>query len=74
MMDITLAVPLVLALVEVAKRAGMESKYAPGLAVLLGVVFMGVWGDGAFADQLFEGLIAGLSASGLWSGAKAMTR
>lgn len=74
MMDLTLAIPVIIGLVEVCKRAGMDSRYASGLAVILGVVFMGVWGNGDLPDQLFEGVVAGLSAAGLYSGAKAVTK
>lgn len=70
MMDLTVAVPIVLALVEVAKRLGMGSKFAPIAAVVLGLGIFAVWGDGVLLDKLFEGLISGLTASGLYSGIK----
>ena len=73
-MDLTLAVPVIIGLVEVCKRAGMDTRFASGLAVLLGVFFMGLWGEGVLSEQLFEGVIAGLTASGLYSGAKAVTK
>lgn len=71
-MDFTLAVPIVLALVEVAKRSGLSSKWAPALSVALGLLMLGVWGtEGDVLQNLLEGLVAGLSASGVYSGVKA---
>ena len=61
---------LVLGLVQVAKKAGMSSKYAPLLAVILGIVLAGLLG-GFTADVCINtGLVAALSAMGLYSGAK----
>jgi hypothetical protein len=74
MMDLTIAVPVILALVEVAKRTGLPNKYAPVLSVVLGVVFVGIWGDSVLTDALFEGLVTGLTASGLYSGVKAQMK
>ena len=64
-------VPVVLGVVQVAKVAGMSSRYAPLVSLMLGVlgaIFLVGAVDKASALQ---GVIAGLSACGLWSGFKA---
>lgn len=71
-MDITIAVPLIIAIVSAIKTAGMSSRYAPILSICLGVGLFYFFGDNFdVVDSIFIGLIAGLSASGLYSGAKA---
>lgn len=64
-------VPVVLGIVQALKVWGMASKYAPIVSILLGVlgsIFLVGALDKASALQ---GIIAGLTACGLWSGAKA---
>lgn len=75
MMDITLAVPVIVALVSAAKVAGLKSRFAPLLSISLGIVLFYFFGDNAEAgERLFVGILAGLSASGLYSGAKATVK
>ena len=70
-MDISLIdlslVPIVVGLVQVAKKAGLASKYAPVISVVLGIA--GVW---VLQNNIewISGVIIGLSASGLYSGGK----
>lgn len=59
-----LTIPAIVALVEALKRSGMNSKYAPIVAIIVGIGFGLALGDWV------GGLILGLSASGLYSGAK----
>jgi hypothetical protein len=68
-----MAVPLIVGLVELAKRLGLSARYAALLALGLGVaVSGGAWlaawlgGRGLFEAAL-GGLALGLSASGLYS-------
>lgn len=70
--------PLVIGLVEVAKRAGLPSALAPLLAVGLGVLASVGWALSAaaahqetLARALLVGVAIGLSASGLYSGVRA---
>ncbi len=70
MMDVTLAIPVVVALVEGAKMTGMDKKYSFILSVALGLVLFYLFGVGELGARMFEGLLAGLSASGLYSGVK----
>lgn len=68
--DYLLWVPIIVGVIEVMKKAGLPDNYAPVVALLLGVA-------GAFASSgmntysVFNGILAGLSASGLYSGYKA---
>lgn len=65
-------VALIVGVVEALKRMfGLGKRWTPGIAVLLSIGAMGLWlypGDWKMA--LFYGIMAGLSAVGLYSGAK----
>lgn len=66
------AVPVVLGIVQAVKAAGLPSRFAPlaSLALGIGLSFL----VGAFwREAILQGVIVGLSASGLWSGAKAVS-
>ena len=65
-MQEAILVPAILGLVQAAKTAGLNSRYAPLLAVLLGLVSSFI-----FSTNWLEGITAGLAAAGLWSGVKA---
>lgn len=68
MMDITIAIPVITALVKGIKGLGLSSKYAFLVSVLLGVVGFYFMGDQDTVGNIFTGVVAGLSASGLYSG------
>lgn len=69
MFDLTLAVPVLVALVEGGKMAGLPTKYAPLLSIVLGAaLFVGF--QGYSFESVFLGIISGLSACGLYSGTK----
>ena len=71
-------VPAVIALVTLAKDLGLPSRLSPVLAVVLGVALQlfDLTASGVFVDYptamqaVATGLILGLSASGLYDGAK----
>lgn len=73
-----LAVPLILGLVEVAKRTGLPTAWCAPLSLLLGLALsLGYqWASVAastrldWANAVIVGLGLGLSASGLYSGTK----
>lgn len=69
----TLAVPIIIGLVEVAKRSGLPSKWSALLALVLGVG-MGIFlvETAPLAQKVVAGAIVGLAASGLYSGARAV--
>ena len=68
-----LSVPMILALVEIVKRLKIpyvsESDYAPAVSLVIGIGLSVLFG-GVNTQTLVQGLLLGLSASGLWSGAK----
>lgn len=66
-----LSVPVIVALVSAIKMAGLPSKFAPLLSIAFGVA-SGLLIGGVTVDAGVVGLLFGLSASGLYSGGKAM--
>lgn len=73
----TVAVPIIVGLVQVAKSAGLDTQWAGPAALLLGTVF-GVTSaaTGVFVSPevgmsigvgAFQGFLAGLGATGAWS-------
>lgn len=72
---------LIVGLVEAAKRAGLPSRYAGLAAIGIGVALFvaGVatqtWPEFTpWWEAIIAGVIAGLTASGIYSGMKAVTR
>lgn len=65
------AVALAIAIVQFAKMLGLPAKFAPVLAVVVGVVegFV-VFGTIDPMKSVVLGLVAGFSAVGIWSGVK----
>ena len=67
----TVAVPVVAALVEVFKKTGLPEKFAPLSSLLLGMAYTVSYtvlsGEGESVSSLYLGIIVGLSASGLYS-------
>ena len=65
-------VPIVLGVVQVLKVSGLPSRWSPLLSLLLGVVGATLLIGGELRADILQGLAVGLSASGLWSGVKAL--
>ena len=68
-MSILLTVPAIVALTNLAKRAGLPSRLAPFVAVLAGVAV--ACGDAystgsGYLDAVARGIVLGLTASGLY--------
>ena len=74
MVDFTIAVPVIIGLVEAIKRIGLSSNYAGIVSVLIGVVGFYFLADGEVGARVFEGIVSGLSAAGLYSTTKATIR
>jgi len=72
--NIAFAVPIIIAIVSALKIAGMWSRWAPFVSILAGVFFMVFFGMGDIKALILNGLVAGLTASGLYSGVKAQTK
>lgn len=64
-------VPLIVALVHIAKTLGLPSKFAPVMSLAFGVGILALLRQD-LATTIISGLIAGLTASGLWSGVKSV--
>lgn len=58
---------IIVGLVEVAKRLGVNPKFSPLLAVLLGIGFTAISGY-SWSTVIIDGIIIGLIAVGLYSG------
>jgi hypothetical protein len=66
----TALVPIIVGIVEALKTAGLPSKYAPVVSLMLGVLAtVSVFGN-SIVWEVMNGLLVGLSASGLYSGIK----
>ena len=64
-------VSVVMGLTEATKRMGLPAKYAPLVSIALGVGLSLAVG-GLSLEKGLMGVLWGLSASGLWSGGKAL--
>lgn len=62
-------VAVITGLTEGVKRAGLSSRYAPLVSIAIGMVCTYFF-VGKGADILLQGVVASLTASGLYSGVK----
>ncbi|MBS3994247.1 MAG: hypothetical protein KGZ33_00505 [Alkaliphilus sp.] len=70
-----LIVPLIIGITELAKRFGLPKKYAAIFSWILGLVFAYIYVSPNEMKELFiVGSALGLSASGLFSGTKSITK
>jgi len=71
MLEAGLVGAVLVGLVEAIKRTGwVSSRYSALVSILLGVIVFGFNG-GFNVEPILNGVIAGLTASGLYSGTKA---
>jgi len=71
MIDIALLIAVVIAVTEVVKKvANVPHKYLPLVSLVLGVVGGVMYLDGDIKDVVLQGIIIGLSASGLFDQTK----
>lgn len=64
-------IAIIVGLIEVAKKLGLNSKFAPLLSVILGVGLSLMAGiTSTVPNMILTGVIIGLSAIGLYSGTK----
>ena len=61
-------VPVVVGLVKAVRMAGVRSKWLPLVSIAMGIATVYVLGG--FNLDIIQGIIVGLTASGLWSGTK----
>jgi len=67
------AIPVILALTEAVKRAGVPSKYAGLVSIIIGIAYGLILG-GFTIDNGLLGLAFGLGASGAFSVTKAVIK
>ncbi|HHV27928.1 MAG TPA: hypothetical protein GXX63_12145 [Tissierellia bacterium] len=64
-------IPLLIGLLEVFKKLGLNDKYVPIFSVILGIgTGIALFADGDLATGIIQGIFIGLSAVGLYSGTK----
>ena len=61
---------IILGLCEIAKKLGLSTKYVPLLAIVLGILFSWIAGWQGVSEIILGGIVAGLTAVGLYSGPK----
>ena len=75
MIELTAIVAGIIGIVEAVKRSSdLDKKYTPILALFLGVLWFGLTGEFSISENIFSGIVAGLTASGLWSGSKTIIK
>jgi len=66
--SLTVLAAVVIALVQIAKSLGLDSKYAGLLAIVLGIAgTLSLTFSQGIASVIFTGVVVGLSACGLYS-------
>lgn len=66
---LVLVIPVIVGLVHVTRGLGLKRKWAPVVSMLFGIGLL--WMTGIELNAvIIQGIIAGLSASGLYSGSK----
>jgi hypothetical protein len=63
-------IPVILGLCELVKQVGLPSRWVPLVSLVLGVVFGAFFLQGSISVRVLQGVVLGLSASGLYSGPK----
>lgn len=64
-------VPVVIGLISAMKTAGLPARVAPLVSIVLGVFGVVMLLSLPVEQEVLQGIIVGLAASGLYSGAKA---
>lgn len=72
MVEQLVPIPIVAGLVEIIKTAGLPSRYAPIVSLLVGIGVSYLFGWSEWQWGILNGVVYGLSASGLYSGVKAV--
>ncbi|PGB80963.1 holin [Bacillus toyonensis] len=70
MFSLAVIIGIVVGLSQIAKTIGLQTKYVPLLNVTLGIVLGVLFLDGDIKTNVFQGIIIGLSASGLFDHTK----
>lgn len=70
MIEISVIIAVVVGLSQIAKTIGLQTKYVPLLNLTLGIVRGVLFLGGDIKTNVFQGIIIGLSASGLFDHTK----
>ncbi|PEM25123.1 holin [Bacillus wiedmannii] len=70
MIEITVMIGVVVGLSQIAKAVGMQTKYVPLLNLTLGIMLGVLFLSQDIKTNIFQGIIIGLSASGLFDHTK----
>ncbi|TEA53213.1 holin [Bacillus sp. BH2] len=74
MVNLAVMIGIVVGLSQISKTIGLQTKYVPLLNVTLGIVLGVLFLDGDIKTNVFQGIIIGLSASGLFDHTKIMKK
>ncbi|MBJ7948865.1 holin [Bacillus toyonensis] len=74
MVSLAVMIGIVVGLSQIAKTIGLQTKYVPLLNVTLGIALGVLFLDGDIKTNVFQGIIIGLSASGLFDHTKIMKK
>lgn len=68
-------IPVIVGLIEVAKRAGLPKRFSPILAIALGILAGIVYLEsGSIKEGVLKGIAIGLASVGLYSGTRNVIR
>lgn len=70
MISLAVIIGIVVGLSQIIKTIGLQTKYIPLLNLTLGIVLGVLFLDGEIKTNVFQGIIIGLSASGLFDHTK----
>ncbi|WJE54332.1 holin [Bacillus cereus] len=74
MIEISIIIAVVVGLSQIAKTIGLQTKYIPLLNLTLGIVLGVLFLPQDLKMNVFQGIIIGLSASGLFDHTKFMKK
>ncbi|XBO89869.1 holin [Bacillus paranthracis] len=74
MVSLAVMIGIVVGLSQIVKTIGLQTKYVPLLNLTLGIVLGVLFLDGDIKTNVFQGIIIGLSASGLFDHTKIIKR
>ncbi|PGY28493.1 holin [Bacillus cereus] len=74
MVSLAVMIGIVVGLSQIVKTVGLQTKYVPLLNLTLGIVLGVLFLDGDMKTNVFQGIIIGLSASGLFDHTKIMKK
>ncbi|MCS3600159.1 holin [Bacillus sp. JUb91] len=74
MVSLAVMIGIVVGLSQIGKTIGLQTKYVPLLNVTLGIALGVLFLAGDIKTNVFQGIIIGLSASGLFDHTKIMKK